>query len=317
MKVSIITAFYKGNAYMQQYKRMICANQQQLSSQDELEAIIINDSPEESVVLPEVGGDCNIRVYDQRENSGIHAARVRGLLESSGDYIIFLDQDDLLADDAVAHHIAMMRRWQQDTKEMYDMLHPQLHMTSMAETMRYPVLVSNAVLEQADGSALWYRTDYHKRCVCNYKTYLNVGNQIISPGQCLIPRCAIPEIWTQKICQNNGSDDYYLWLLLFAQHTPFVLVDEPLYVHKYTAQNLSADSRKMDVSTYEFVAYLEAADSVEQKDLRLLERTTRYKDRFRNGGVVTKLLSSIRNPDILLANIIFKIRTKTPYGFNR
>ena len=49
MKVSIITAFYKGNAYMADYKQMIRANQKNLESADELEAVIINDSPEESV----------------------------------------------------------------------------------------------------------------------------------------------------------------------------------------------------------------------------------------------------------------------------
>ena len=81
--------------------------------------------------------------------------------------------------------------------------------------------------------------------------------------------------------------------------------------------HLDYDYKEEPLQLDEFVAYLEASDSVKQKDLRLLERTTRYQDRFRNGGVVTKLLSSIRNPDILLANIIFKIRTKTPYGFNR
>ena len=52
MKVSIITAFYKGNAYMADYKKMIRANQKNLESADELEAVIINDSPEKSVVLP-------------------------------------------------------------------------------------------------------------------------------------------------------------------------------------------------------------------------------------------------------------------------
>ena len=84
MKVSIITAFYKGNAYMADYKQMIRANQKNLESADELEAVIINDSPEESVVLPEDGGDCNIWIYDQKQNGGIHAARVRGLSLCTG-----------------------------------------------------------------------------------------------------------------------------------------------------------------------------------------------------------------------------------------
>lgn len=110
MKVSIITAFYKGNAYMADYKKMIRANQKNLESADELEAVIINDSPEKSVVLPEDGGDCNIWIYDQKQNGGIHAARVRGLSLCTGDYVIFLDQDDRLREDAVATFIATMKK---------------------------------------------------------------------------------------------------------------------------------------------------------------------------------------------------------------
>ena len=56
---------------------------------DELEVLIINDSPEEHVVLPEDGGECQYLIYDQKQNGGIHAARVRGLSLCTGDYVIF------------------------------------------------------------------------------------------------------------------------------------------------------------------------------------------------------------------------------------
>ena len=94
----------------------------------------------------------------------------------------------------------------------------------------------------------------------DYKTYLRVGNQIVSPGQCLIPKASIPSFWTTHICKKNGSDDYFLWILLLAQKRHFLFVDEPLYVHHYTAQNLSADAKKMDASSYEFITYLETGE---------------------------------------------------------
>ncbi len=120
MKVSIITAFYKGNAYMADYKKMIRANQKNLESADELEAVIINDSPEKSVVLPEDGGDCNIWIYDQKQNGGIDAARVRGLSLCTGDYVIFLDQDDRLREDVVATFIATMKKYQTEADKVHD-----------------------------------------------------------------------------------------------------------------------------------------------------------------------------------------------------
>lgn len=317
MKVSIITAFYKGNAYMADYKKMIRANQKNLESADELEAVIINDSPEESVVLPEDGGDCNIWIYDQKQNGGIHAARVRGLSLCTGDYVIFLDQDDRLQEDAVATFIATMKKYQTEADKVHATLGQEFSRTKIAQIMRYPVLVSNALMEQKDGEVLWYRTDYHKKLVGDYKTYLRIGNQIVSPGQCLIPKAMIPAVWTQHIGKKNGSDDYFLWLLLLCQRTPFSFVDQPLYVHGYTAQNLSADAKKMDDSTYEFIHVLEEEKVMDPKDIRLLRRTISYKDKFRGGSAGTKAFSTLRNLDIFLPNLIFKWRSKTPYGFNR
>ncbi len=137
MKVSIITAFYKGNAYMADYKQMIRANQKNLESADELESVIINDSPEESVVLPEDGGDCNIWIYDQKQNGGIHAARVRGLSLCTGDYVIFLDQDDRLREDAVATFIATMKKYQTEADKVHATLGQEFSRTKIAQIMRY------------------------------------------------------------------------------------------------------------------------------------------------------------------------------------
>lgn len=104
---------------------------------------------------------------------------------------------------------------------------------------------------------------------------------------------------------------------MLAQKTPFSFVDEPLYVHHYTAQNLSADAKKMDASSYEFITYLETERAIGEKDIALLRRTIRYKDAFRSGGIAKKLVLTLQNLDIFIPNFIFKMRSKTPYGFNR
>lgn len=301
MKVSIITAFFHGNRYMGQYMEMLQKNQNNLSEGDELEAVIVNDSPETEVILPEEAKCSQILVVRQEKNGGIHAARVKGLKLCSGDYVIFLDQDDMLADNAIAEHIAAIKRRKRE----------------MRDTDGEAVTVSNAVLEQKDWREIWYRTAYHKRKVGDWRTYLNIGNQIISPGQCLIPKARIPESWKNNICKKNGADDYYLWLLLLAKKTPFVMLDKPLYIHKYTSENLSSDTKKMDASTYEFAEFLEKNQEMKEKELQLLLRTVRFKDAFRTGNIREKIILGLKNPDILIPNVVFKLRTKTPYGFNR
>lgn len=307
MKVSIITAFYHGNTYMQQYVRCIAANRRHLKESDCLEVILVNDSPEDDVLLPEGAESRDIRVLSQRRNGGIHSARILGLRACSGDYVMFLDQDDLLAENAISAHLdAMERRRMQMEKEGKD----------FGELL--PVTVSNAMLEQADGSRLlWYRSPYHKRCIGRYPVYLKVGTQIISPGQCLVPARQIPDVWKDNICKTNGADDYYLWLLLLAAKTPFFLVDEPLYFHAYTGENLSNDTKKMDASTLEFSSYLKKAPCVSGDDIRLLMRQVSYKAHFRSGGIKEKIVETMKNPDLFWANFMFKLASRTPYGFNR
>lgn len=317
MKVSIITAFYHGNDYMKQYTDCILANQKHMPKDDELEVILVNDSPDEEIKLPIDGTDHNITIVDQKENQGIHGARVRGLKEAKGEYVMFLDQDDILVEDAIAKHAEKVKQWQQQISKMNDG-NSFVQGTGLEQLMLHPVSVANALLEQADGEKLlWYRSQYHKNKIGDYKTYLKVGVQIISPGQCLVPKKMIPVIWTTNICKANGSDDYYLWLLLLSRRIPFLLLDEPLYIHKYTGQNLSADTTNTDASVYEFIEMLKQDTIISQKELKLLRRQIEYKAEFRKGGIGTKLASTAKNLDIFVANAIFKLRSKTPYGFNR
>lgn len=98
MNVSIITSFYHGNKYINQYIDMI--KSLKLESDDSLEVIMVNDSPEEPLALPEYG-NIDIKVIVNEVNSGIHKARVNGLSHAKGDYVIFVDQDDLLMPDTI------------------------------------------------------------------------------------------------------------------------------------------------------------------------------------------------------------------------
>lgn len=317
MKVSIITAFYHGNDYMKQYTDCILANQKHMSKDDELEVILVNDSPDEEISLPIDGTDHNITIVNQKENQGIHGARVRGLKEAKGEYVMFLDQDDVLPENAIFKHVEKVKQWQQQISRM-NQGNAVVQGTGLEQLMLHPVSVANAMLEQADGQQLlWYRSQYHKSKISDYRTYLKVGVQIISPGQCLVPKKMIPVIWTTDICRVNGSDDYYLWLLLLSRRIPFLLLDEPLYIHKYTGQNLSANTDNTDASVYEFIELLQQDTIITKKELALLKRQISYKSQFRMGNLWKKMACTLKNPDIFLANAIFKIRSKTPYGFNR
>ena len=302
MKVSVITPFYYGNDYIHDYETMMAANERSLIPGDVLEVVLVNDSPGVAVGLSGIySSRPNWRIIANQRNVGIHASRIHGLTESSGDYVIFLDQDDILADDAIACLLEEARRLAKDD----------------SQRMCYQVIVANAGLEQQDGDIVpWYRTDFHKKQIGSLRTYLTVGTQIMSPGQCMMAREIIPREWMTHVVTENGADDYFLWLMLLEKGIAFHYYDDILYEHRMTQRNLSADTGQTDLSTEQFINYLEEMD-FSRRALRILKRQTAYKHDFREGGLGQKIGQSLGHPLLFAINLWFKLRTRTPYGFNR
>lgn len=287
---------------MTDYVRMIEENASSLDKDagENFDVIIVNDSPGCEVDLSSLNDkSVSIRVINNEKNLGIHGSRVRGLTAADGDYVIFLDQDDILKSDAV-HLFEKAAKEKQDT-----------------------VIVSNAVLEQDGWKGRWCRTAYQASLVGDLDTYLLVGTQIVSPGQCLIPRSMIPDAWTKNFLKRNGADDYFLWILMLESGVSFTYLDEPLYTHRFTDKNISADTETTDASVYEFAEILADDEKTSldrkkiKKDMRTLRAMISMKASWRKSGPGGKILTGLRHPVILLSNIYYKIRTKTPPGFNR
>ena len=83
MKISVITPFYDGNAYMPHYQQMMIANEEQLLLYDRengsdfsMEVILVNDSPGIVVAISALYKQKqNWRVVTNASNMGIHASR--------------------------------------------------------------------------------------------------------------------------------------------------------------------------------------------------------------------------------------------------
>ena len=301
MKISVITTFFNGNAFMPRYQQMMIANEEKLieanqksGSDYSMEVIIVNDSPKERVALHALYSmKKNWMVINNKENLGIHGSRIVGLNAASGDMVVFLDQDDELTDDAL------------------------LTFLQMASHNENKIIVSNCNFQTKNETNLLYRTDYQKDRVGDLEVYLCVGTQIVSPGQCAVPKVLIPDVWREHPLKHNGADDYFLWLLLLGMGIGFCYVDMPLYTHVYTGENISNATEHTDTSVFEFIPYLKESKLLEKDEVDMLERMIHYKADFRKSGVVGKCVLSLKNLDIFVNNLIFKKRTKTPYGFNR
>lgn len=109
--ISIIIPVYNTGNYLQE-----CIDSVRQQSYKSLELIFINDGSTDnsSAILDKAAeSDPRIKVIEQ-ENSGLSAARNRGMREASGDYIMFLDSDDWLDKGTCEIALGKMKQYDAD-----------------------------------------------------------------------------------------------------------------------------------------------------------------------------------------------------------
>lgn len=100
-KLSIIVPIYNVEKYVRECVESIF---RQGLSENEFEVILVNDgTPDNSIgVISEIiEGHKNVILINQ-DNQGVSKARNAGLRESQGQYVYFMDPDDLLVDNALS-----------------------------------------------------------------------------------------------------------------------------------------------------------------------------------------------------------------------
>lgn len=96
--ISIIVPCYNAEKYVE-----ACINSVLIQNYENWECIVINDgSKDNTLELLKVfeSKDNRIRVFTQ-ENLGLSATRNRGIDNSNGEFLFFLDSDDILSNDAI------------------------------------------------------------------------------------------------------------------------------------------------------------------------------------------------------------------------
>ena len=285
---SIITAFYYGNQYLPNLIKIAENNKKRLHEafpDSAVELIIVNDSPEISVELPSYDSSVSVKVVNHIRNSGIHQTRITGLNNSGGDFIVFLDQDDDLADDCLLEEYKTIGK--------------------------SDVVVANAYIECQDGTkALHFKSIGQFKNAFEIEPYIKGHNQIISPGQCLIRKSSIPIEWTRFVISKNGSDDLFLWMLLILSKKKFEKYERPLYTHKFTGNNLSAEETKMAKSSIEIAAYMRKISYFPKKFISAFVRNRKIKIALNEASTWTRLAVIIKNIDIIAPKLIWKARGK-------
>lgn len=229
--ISVIIPFYCGNKFLKQIDNMISNNSRLLKNKTEIELVIVNDSPwcdVDTKQLRQEGYFLNI--IENKENLGIHGSRIHGLQEAKGEYVMMLDQDDLIESSCLV--------------QLYTHINDS------------DVIVSNGYKLHGKEKKKIYGNYKRQKKVKKLFYYLYLENRILSPGQCLIKKESIPEKWCNIAMKVNGADDMLLWIMMLRNGKKFSLHPECLYTHVFTGENVSGDDSKMAKSTYEMLDIL-------------------------------------------------------------
>jgi len=248
VRTSIIIPLFKGEKYIPD---IICQIEKcfSLTSDMDMELVLSNDDPAHAISDIAESDTINISILNTDANRGIHAARIRGFLHSTGDYILFLDQDDKIK--------------------------PEYFISQLKALGSADAVVCNALIcnESLNERRLKYNADRPLGKTVSRACMINEGNMILSPGQVLMRRNAVPKSWLHNRMQYNGADDWLLWLCMHDEGKKFALNSEVLFLREVHYHNASFDNGEMEKSEQEAVRIIEEQQLLkpdERKKLRLL-----------------------------------------------
>lgn len=240
--VSIIVPVYYGEKYISGIIEQVEACRKYLEMQDYVEVLFINDAPEAPLLSQWESEWVHIAVVNTDKNTGIHGARLKGLKRCKGEYVLFLDQDDSIRP---------------------EYLYSQL----------YSIGESDAVVCRAiEGGELFYSIHPIFENILSKELMLTKWNPIISPGQVLLRRQSIPNVWIENVLKYNGADDWFLWLCMLSKGYLFTLNQEVLYEHNLVGENASDDMITMLQSEQEVMSIVQERKLFSEEDFKLLMR---------------------------------------------
>lgn len=284
MDVSVITAFYKGNAFLEKLFRCISANAQSAASL-KIELVLVNDSPDCPIRYQQdwVQG-FSLQIICNAKNVGIHQSRINGLAKAKGEFVVFLDQDDLLSDHGI------LSQWQ--------------------AAKNSDLVVANGIDESRNSGIPIYQSKAHQKQVMLPRFYFSIGCMIVSPGQCLIRRDVIPQLWKENSIAQNGADDYFLWLLLLQENIRWQINPDVMYTHVNTGSNVSANLDHMIQSSAEVLELLKRHGLLTASQERIAKRRFQMRRLYEGREKWRKISACLRYPDLLLELCIYSFIKK-------
>ncbi len=243
--VSIIVPLYHGRKYIPQLMQMVEACEKNAGKSVKIELVFSNDDPDETIAENISSDMIDVTVLNTEKNRGIHGARVHGLSYCTGDFVIFLDQDDVLNPECVSS---------------------QLSNIGGADAV---------VCRAVNDGRFFYGHDRPFEEMTSSRYMFSVGNGILSPGQVMMRREAVPQFWQENILRCNGADDWLLWLCMLYEGKCFVQNQDILYEHTIGSGNCSGSAFGMYQSEKEMCRMLERQNYLDTQHLTQIRQAVR------------------------------------------
>jgi glycosyltransferase involved in cell wall biosynthesis len=258
--VSVIVPYYSQSAYIAKTVESV-----RRQTYPNIELIIVDDgsADDQQPALLAIDG---LQIH-RIPNSGPPAARNHGFEQSSGEYLVFLDADDVLADDAIEKNLETL------------LAHPKAVLAFGA----------GEVIDSQGKTLVPARVSFPRR---NYFFMLLETNPIWSPGATILRRDAFEKIGGFPDLRKFQADDYEFYLRLarvgeFCQHSGRVLQ------YRQHTTNMSSNKKRMLDATLETMDRIAADyDLTAFERLQLWHGKLRWRHEFsQKTGPVAKLKS--------------------------
>lgn len=248
IEISIICPLYYGQRYINAILKMFRENQKELLRSGmlgEIEIVFVNDAPEQKIFLPENREGISLKLIEQDSNQGIHQSRVVGFEHSKGAYVMFFDQDDKVRADCLVSQLS--------------------HIGQNDAVLCNGYYQNNRVI---------YSSGEQQKKAVQLSEYLTQKNVIVSPGQVLMRRDAVPTEWKQDFFKKNGSDDVLLWIVMLSHNKQFAVNDEKLYWHMESGENASYHFENMRQSIVEMRQRVLELDCLSEDEMIIFRKAT-------------------------------------------
>ena len=276
-KVSIIVPAFNQGSYLHKTLESIY-NQ----TFENWECLIINDGSSdntEDIALEWCDKDARF-IYEFQVNQGLSTARNKGLKLASGDFIQFLDSDDLIDKNRLNICFELIKSGDLDG------------------------IVSNFIMLDND-SQLTAPFCHLKAEYLIYKSILfDWDSKFSIPIHCGLFKRVLFTNFLFPI-SLKAKEDWIMWIYLFQNIPKFQFVDKPLAIYRKNTHGMTKDWVRMKREQLNALLYLE--NSIETEDfLELLKMTA-----IKNTDDLIKIKSSYLNLKNSRVNRLLEAATKT------